>query len=109
MRRSISRDNITTSYSKTKESHISDPSDHSRIFSWLICESHVDKGNVIVYGYKSEDSEEIDLSKAHEKNRTADSRSANRYLKHIRYGNHTPYFPIKFKFQVIEIKRFKSN
>ena len=51
--RSISKDNITTWYGKTAESRIADPADPSRIFSWLICESHDDKGNVIVYGYKA--------------------------------------------------------
>ena len=91
--RSIAKDNITTWYGKTKESRITDPLDESRIFSWLMCESYDDKGNVIAYGYKAEDSEGIDKTQAHERNRTADTRKANRYLKHIRYGNHTPYFP----------------
>jgi len=54
--RSISKDNITTWYGKTEASRIVDPSDPARIFSWLICESYDDKGNVIVYGYKEENS-----------------------------------------------------
>ena len=91
--RSISRDNITTWYGRTEESRIADPTDETRIFSWLICESHDDKGNVIVYTYKEEDSTKVGLSQAHERNRTDQSRSTNRYLKRIRYGNHTPYFP----------------
>jgi hypothetical protein len=94
--RSISKDNITTWYGKTPESRIADPADPFRIFSWLICESHDDKGNVIVYRYEKENSENVDLSQAHERNRgdkTDKIRSANRYLKRIRYGNHTPYFP----------------
>ncbi len=88
--RSISRDNITTIYGKTAESRIFDPvdpADEKRVFSWLICESYDDKGNAIVYEYVSEDSSGIDLSQVHEKNRTDDSRSANRYLKRIKYGN----------------------
>jgi RHS repeat-associated protein len=91
--RSISRDNITTWYGKTVESRIADPADQTRIFSWLICESYDDKGNVISYGYKTEDSLNVDRERAHEANRTDESRSANRYLKWIRYGNHQPYFP----------------
>src|SRR6266850_7681562 len=91
--RSISRDNITTWYGKTEESRITDPSDPINIFSWLICESYDDKGNVIAYQYKSENSENIDEAQAHEQNRTEDTRKVNRYLKHIRYGNHAPYFP----------------
>ena len=55
--RSISKDNITTWYGKTAESRIADPADPTRIFTWLICESYDDKGNVIVYDYKPEDSD----------------------------------------------------
>ncbi|WAI00935.1 SpvB/TcaC N-terminal domain-containing protein [Methanogenium organophilum] len=99
--RSISKDNITSWYGKTPESRISDPDYPGHIFSWLICQSHDDKGNVIVYGYKREDSARIfedtlgnALVKAHEHNRTTSSRSAQRYLKHIRYGHRAPYFPV---------------
>ena len=91
--RSISRDNITTWYGKTEESRIADPADLSRIFSWLICESYDDKGNVIAYQYKSENSDDVDDAQAHETNRSPETRKVNRYLKHIRYGNHAPYFP----------------
>jgi RHS repeat-associated protein len=99
--RSISKGNITTWYGKTADSRIFDPAKPNRIFSWLICESHDDKGNVIVYLYKREDSARIFedgienvLIKAHECNRTPESRSAQCYLKRIRYGNRTPYFPV---------------
>ena len=97
--RSISRDNITTLYGKDNNSRIFDPhdpdfdpndpdSDHPKhIFSWLICESYDDKGNAIVYKYKPENSEKVELSHINEKNRT---REANRYLKYIKYGNRTP-------------------
>lgn len=91
--RSISKDNITTWYGKTAESRIVDPWDSTRIFSWLICESYDDKGNVLAYTYKAENSDDLDLSHVHERNRTPETRRAQRYLKHIRYGNHTPYFP----------------
>jgi RHS repeat-associated protein len=91
--RSISRDNITTWYGKTSKSRIADPANPTRVFSWLICESYDDKGNVIGYQYKEENSDKVDLSQAHERNRIPDMRKANRYLKRIRYGNHAPYFP----------------
>ncbi|NGZ10914.1 MAG: hypothetical protein CV088_16265 [Nitrospira sp. LK70] len=90
---SISKDNITTWYGKTAESCIVDPTNPSRIFSWLICQTHDDKGNVLVYGYKPEDSKNVAASQAHERNRTDQSRSAQRYLKRIRYGNRKPYLP----------------
>ncbi len=98
--RSISKDNITTRYGKTADSRIADPADPGRIFSWLIYQSHDDKGDVIAYGYKREDSARIfedsaggNLAKTHERNRTGTSRSAQRYLKRIRYGNRSPHFP----------------
>ncbi|MBL9135471.1 MAG: hypothetical protein JNK85_06365 [Verrucomicrobiales bacterium] len=91
--RSLSRDNVTTWYGRTAESRISDPSDPRRIFSWLVCETHDDKGQVSSYGYKSENSQEVALTPLHERHRTEMSRAANRYLKRIRYGNRTPYFP----------------
>lgn len=89
--RSISRDNITTLYGKTIDARIADPMDKSHIFSWLICESYDDKGNAIIYEYKKEDSANVDFSLAHERNRSDLSRSTNRYLKRIRYGNLSPY------------------
>jgi RHS repeat-associated protein len=91
--RSISKDNITTWYGKTAESRIADPADATRIFSWMICESYDDKGDVIVYNYKPEDSSGVDLSQANERNRSDASRSAKHYIKYVSYGNRTPYFP----------------
>jgi RHS repeat-associated protein len=95
--RSISRDNITTWYGKTEESRIANPEDPSQIFSWLICQSYDDKGNAIVYKYQSEDSQRIFedqqgqlVALAHESNRTDATRSTNRYLKRIKYGNRQP-------------------
>jgi len=91
--RSISKDNLTTWYGKTKESRIADPSDPGRIFTWMVCESYDDKGNVVAYNYKQEDSAGVDLTQANERNRTVTSRSAKLYLKIVSYGNRTPYFP----------------
>lgn len=87
--RSITRDNVTTVYGKDNNSRIFDPGDSSpanpaRIFSWLICESHDDKGNAIVYEYLAENADKVDRSQASERNRM---RTANRYLKRIKYGN----------------------
>jgi RHS repeat-associated protein len=88
--RSITKDNITTVYGKTTNSRIADPADPLRVFNWQICESYDDRGNAIFYEYKAEDSARVDTSQVHEKNRSDLSRSANRYLKRIRYGNRTP-------------------
>ncbi|MDZ7363651.1 MAG: toxin [candidate division KSB1 bacterium] len=105
--RSISRDNITTFYGKTAESRIADPADPSRVFSWLICESFDDKGNVILYEYARENSAGVVMAQAHERNRTTVSRSANRYIKRIRYGNDRPHLvepdrsKMKWHFEIV--------
>ncbi|MDQ3929771.1 MAG: toxin, partial [Chloroflexota bacterium] len=91
--RSISKDNVTTLYGSSSESRIADPEDPSRVFTWLICESYDDKGNASLYQYQSEDEKRVDLAQASEANRTGKSRSANRYLKRIKYGNPTPREP----------------
>ncbi|HEU5381440.1 MAG TPA: SpvB/TcaC N-terminal domain-containing protein [Ktedonobacteraceae bacterium] len=91
--RTISRENVTSWYGKNAESRIADPADPGRVFSWLLCEMYDDKGNVRVYQYKAENSDNVDTSQANERNRTPLTRSANRYLKRVLYGNHTPYFP----------------
>lgn len=85
--RSISKDNILSIYGRDAESRIADPLDKTRIFTWLICETRDDKGNAVVYDFKSENGEGVDLAAPHERNR---ERTANRYLKRVCYGNHTP-------------------
>ena len=79
--RSITKDNLTTLYGRTSESRIeatAADSEGQRTFSWLICESFDDKGNVVVYRYQPENSDEVSNSLAHEQNRLV-SRSINRY------------------------------
>lgn len=88
--RSTSKDNITTLYGQTEMSRIANPGDPKHVFSWLICESYDEKGNAIRYQYKTENTEGISAAYVHERNRTPESRSANRYLKHIYYGNQLP-------------------
>jgi len=53
----------------------------------LICQSYDDKGNAIVYEYVAENDDHVDFSQINERNRV---RTANRYLKYIRYGNRQP-------------------
>jgi len=85
--RSITRDNVTSIYGRDASSRITDPADARRVFAWLISDSRDDKGNAIVYEYTAEDSANVDLTRASEANRTAAARTANRYLKRIKYGN----------------------
>lgn len=91
--RTMSKDNILTIYGQDLNSRIADPQQPSRIFNWLICETRDDKGNAVIYEYKEEDGVGADLSLVSERNRGLledTKRSANRYLKHVRYGNKSP-------------------
>ncbi len=85
--RSISKDNTLTVYGRDDDSRIFDPENRRHVFSWLICESYDDKGNAIVYEYVAENEIGVDLERSSEARR---SRTANRYLKRIRYGNRRP-------------------
>ncbi|TDD93347.1 SpvB/TcaC N-terminal domain-containing protein [Actinomadura rubrisoli] len=90
--RTISRDNILSVYGKDQRSRIADPADPRRIFAWLICETRDDKGDGVVYEYKQDDGVGVDLKHGHEGNRGGlgdPRRTANRYIKRIRYGNRT--------------------
>lgn len=91
--RSISKDNITSWYGRSAESRIADPADATRVFSWLICERYDDKGNLIEYRYKPEDSAGVAATLAHERNRSTATRAAGRYPRAIRYGHRTAYYP----------------
>jgi Salmonella virulence plasmid 65kDa B protein len=88
--RTISKDNILTLYGFDANSRIFDPVDKTRIFNWLVCETRDDKGNAVLYRYKEEDGLNVDLGLSHERNRGKHDdvrRTANRYIKHIYYGN----------------------
>jgi hypothetical protein len=87
--KSVSKDNIASLYGVDFSSRIADPADSSRIFTWLLARTYDDRGNVAVYEYKSEDGASVPPS-LQEQNRQI---TANRYLKRIKYGNRTPYYP----------------
>jgi hypothetical protein len=84
--RSISKDNVLTVYGEHAEARVADPDCPERVFSWLICRSHDDRGNAIAYDYVAENEAGIPPA-PNERNR---SHRAMRYLKRIRYGNRRP-------------------
>jgi hypothetical protein len=98
--RSVSKDNITTVYGKSPQCRIADPDDAKRIFSWLIEESRDDKGNIIQYEYKQENSENVSALQPQEKHRFGNP-CANRYLKRISYANATPFLKADWLFEVV--------
>ena len=91
--RTVTRENVTTIFGADDERRIADPRDPLRVFSWLISRSYDDKGNLVVYTYKPEDYAGVDRYAAHEHNRDHAARGPQRYLKHVYYGNRTPYMP----------------
>ena len=88
--RTISRDNRTSWFGRSDLSRISDPENKTKVFQWLLDETHDDKGNVIQYVYIAEDSAKV-IPSSQEYNRTNIQRSTNRYLKRILYGNTISY------------------
>ncbi len=85
--RSLSKDNVLTVYGVDANSRVADPCNPNHIFTWLISRSYDDKGNAIAYDYAAENGEGVDLNLPNERHRV---RSANRYVKCIRYGNRVP-------------------
>ena len=87
--RVTTKDNITSIYGDSHNSQVADPEKKQHIFSWLLSRTYDDKGNLVVYEYKAEDSDNV-VNELHEQNRLI---SANRYIKRISYSYQTPYFP----------------
>jgi RHS repeat-associated protein len=84
---SIAKDNTLTVYGRDANSRIFDPENPSHVFSWLIAETYDDKGSAIAYEYVAEDDRGVDRTRESEARRL---RTANRYLKRIKYGNRCP-------------------
>ena len=90
-----SRDNTVTFFGKSPEYRIADPADTSRIFQWLPELSFDDKGNCVLYQFKSEDGKGYGQD-LHDANRFAPGgalRFTNRYLKRVFYTNRQPFLP----------------
>lgn len=88
--RTVTSDNVHSYYGLTAESRIADPADTTRVFEWLLCKTHDDKGNLSLNYFKPEDFLAID-KKGNEKNRL--NNCTQTYLKKVLYGNKTPYYP----------------
>jgi hypothetical protein len=84
--RTASRENVTSLYGQDATSQITDPDDLSRAFIWLIDASFDHRGNAISYQHKRQDTIGVGFALP-ELGRKV---TANRYPKHILYGNHNP-------------------
>ncbi len=91
--RTITRDNVVTLFGYDDSSRIADPGNPSHVFTYLIHSSYDNKGNVICYGYVSEDEAGLELNRAHEANRGKAVRRGQRYPKSIFFGNFAPFYP----------------
>ncbi len=103
--KTITKDNVHSYYGLTDESRISNPTDDSCVFEWLLCRTHDDKGNILINYFKKEDFSGVER-KSNEKNRIGNCTQT--YLKKIVYGNKRPYYlgdpiPVEndFMFRVI--------
>ncbi len=103
--RSLSQDNVTSIYGRYQQKladegnektqyngRIVASEEPSHVFQWLLEASYDNKGNLIIYEYKQEDTAGVAPSLPQEKNRLANSKSyTHRYLKRIKYGNTKTY------------------
>jgi RHS repeat-associated protein len=85
--RAITRSNLVTIFGADENSRIYDQQNPTHVFQWLASKTYDDKGNIIIFEYKAENSEGVHLTAAHELYRPACDRAANRYIKRVKYGN----------------------
>lgn len=91
--RIISKDNITHVFGYTRGACLSDALDPTRIFQWSLEASFDDKGNAIVYRYRSEDLVGVSDELVSEVQRlTEHSSIAGSYIESVSYGNIKPFF-----------------
>lgn len=86
--RVLSANNSCTYYGLTTASRVYDPQDPSRVFEWLLCQGHDDKGNLALLNYKTEDGVGIP-SMLCERNKPG--KCTQVYLSSVWYGNIQPY------------------
>lgn len=87
------RENVATFFGVSEESRISDPQDNRRIFEWLPAISFDDKGNCIIFAHKAEDKVNVPASLYEEYRLNGTAFFTNKYIKRIKYGNKTPFYP----------------
>lgn len=100
------RENVKTIYGKSAGCRVADPNDPKKVFSWLIEQSIDPKGNVVEYGYKSENTDGISTALVSEKNRLKQTAFPKQYLKTVKYGNtimhsHASFSSTDWHFQLV--------
>jgi RHS repeat-associated protein len=99
--RTISRDNVHSYFGRTasRNSTIHDPDNPGHVFRWLLDETRDDRGNIVIYEYKAEDLDGVNMGASAEANRSATT--AQRYIKRIHYGNAAPSVASNWLFEVV--------
>lgn len=94
----VSKGNITSVYGQSENARIANPEDSGCVFRWLLEKAFDAKGNKVEYLYKQENVENVSDT-IYEQNR---SRTANKYIRSIRYGNYFNESLIeKWSFEVV--------
>ena len=104
--RVITKDNVTNVYGRDPSARICDPARPDDVFSWLLEETRDDRGNIAQYAYKAEDGRNVPRVVAEDSRFARDDAArfvatAQRYVKHVRYGNRTPFVPGNWCFEVV--------
>ncbi|MGX1494958.1 SpvB/TcaC N-terminal domain-containing protein [Streptomyces tendae] len=89
--RTLTSSNVLAVYGQDTRSRVYDPQNDRRVFRWLLCETRDDVGNAVLYDYVPENADDVDVEAPNEKGRAHGARTANRYLKRVRYGNVVPF------------------
>jgi RHS repeat-associated protein len=85
--RVIDRDAVVWVYGRSAAARVADPADPTRVAEWLLEYAIHPRGDLHSYLYCQEDSAGV-APRLSEQGR---SRTANRYIERIRYGNERPY------------------
>src|SRR5258708_1051252 len=85
--RVLDRHGVTSLFGRSAAGRISDPSDASKIFAWLLEASFDTSGNAFVVDYLPENADNVPNA-IYEQGRT---QTANKYPGSVRFGNVVPY------------------
>ncbi len=86
--RVLDGDDVIRVFGRSAEARIADPDNPPRVFRWLVEQEYDPRGNVRLYQYKQENTDNVpDVIYEHNRAQTA-----VRYLERIRYGNFDPIY-----------------
>lgn len=100
--KTITKNNVTHIYGQSRDTRVFDPEDETRVFQWLLEKTCDAGGNIVLYRYKRENSDNIDETLPFEGNRLKRQQCFNRlYPKSIHYGNKTAGNQDYFHFHIL--------